>query len=51
MGLLPRRPQDGLPTWPSRTGLVRVEQERVWIHKPNQIGRVEVPLHLHATRL
>ena len=49
MGLLPRRPQERLRTRPSHTSLVRVEQEGVGIDKPDQIGRVEVPLHLQAT--
>ena len=51
MSLLPRRPQDGLPTWPSLTCLVRVEQEDVWINKADQVGRVQIPLHLEATLL
>ena len=49
MGLLPRRPQERFRTRPSHTSLVRVEQEGVGIDKPDQIGRVEVPLHLQAT--
>jgi hypothetical protein len=50
MSLLPRRPQDGFPTWPSVYRLARVEQESVWVHKPDQVGGVEVPLHLQAAR-
>jgi hypothetical protein len=49
--LLPRRPQERLCTRPSLACLVRVQQVGVWIHKPNQVGRIQVPLHLHATLL
>ena len=49
MGLLPRRPQDGFPTWPSSLCLVCMEQERCWINESDQIGRVQIPLHLQST--
>jgi hypothetical protein len=48
--LLPRRPQERLRTWPSLACLARVEQEGVWVHKPDQVGRIQIPLHLDATR-
>jgi hypothetical protein len=49
MSLLPRHPQERLRTWPRRLSVARVEQGGVWIDKPNQIGRVQIPLHLDAT--
>ncbi len=50
MGLLPRRPQDGFPTWPGGLRLVRMEQEGLLVHKPDQVGGVQIPLHLEAAR-
>ena len=51
MSLLPRRPQERLRTRPSLACLVRVEQVGVWIHKPDQVGGIQIPLHPDATPL
>jgi hypothetical protein len=51
MSLLPRRPQERLRTRPGLTCLVCVEQEGLRVHKPNQVGGVQIPLHLDAAVL
>jgi hypothetical protein len=51
MSLLPRRPQERLRTRPRLLSVARVEQVSLWIHKPDQVGGVQIPLHLQATLL
>jgi hypothetical protein len=51
MSLLPRRPQERLRTRPSLACLVRVEQVGVWMHKPDQVGGIQIPLHPDAPPL
>ena len=51
VSLLPSRPQERIRTRPSLTGLVRVEQESLGIHKPDQVGSVAIPLHFQAAAL